>query len=870
MANLPTLFGRAAEALLPSSGKTYGTSGIPVLPTQEELDAASTSQQDAQGASGESRQKYSDMYVVSQNSLGSPTSDVGYSLPQTGSSQDDESNEEPTIPVTTDGGYSYAQNEAAQNESQETAQPNVQHGEWRPYENSTQSDFSIVGDNGVPLAASEAAQSEAESQYEKAAKAAEAAKSNEDFYRSYFGDAAYDSYKTQSRQDDLAVGDNGYLLDHDAYIHHEPSTDEMFSFAVDDGTDDLMHRQSLSITVDEALRQAQAQLASLRASGVSTDEEKAAEDSLRNMVSDLTAYKEDPNNGASTESFDTASYSGDDTLYKGDLAKKYEGYEPWYNEVDGRSNKPLYVATDAAEAENDFWSTVSNLRKENTDWTVNVDGSEYSGKEADSAMQDAIANLEDNAYITDRNGNQVKYSDIQGDDDADDSSRLASMKIDSSTLDVLRKYYGWDSANVEPGDVVMFNISLADFNSIVDGGSAPGPETIAHVIPSNADVSIVATLTDNNGNQVAVPSDEWGKYTQKQSILAGAYDAKTNMSGGKARGGDYERTRNEHVQELLNDNSDNFNYGILGWNAPSYVMNGLTGTPQYSLGQIADYLGQSAPYMIPIPIVGPAVAATHALSQETLGSTLGANVAQQNLKKDSTSKSGTEIEGAQTYELAPDYYTQLAMIPLASLGEQTIGGIGLKGRGFAENLASKTLDKMPAAAQNVVTRKILPQTVGEGLEEVITDPLWEIASSGFGNAYATGLSELDYDARKAYADSHNMVLYEDLTKNADGTYVDSSGNPVGDRRVLYGNGTTYDGGSPAYVDTELLERAKNYAEGVPESFAAGAVLGGLMSPLSTGHYGKDVWKDARYAHGNIGGDFYEHLENAIRANSQNM
>lgn len=206
------------------------------------------------------------------------------------------------------------------------------------------------------------------------------------------------------------------------------------------------------------------------------------------------------------------------------------------------------------------------------------------------------------------------------------------------------------------------------------------------------------------------------------------------------------------VKQLRQNAGKSANYGFMGWNKPSEQSDGMLEELAKGniLPQMADLAASSAAYFSPLTMIP--VGAGQVLSAAQGVNTQGRN----------QSNFGTVENPAVA---AP--FQALATVGESVLGGRAAGRLGSETRGLYETLGDKLASAglIPQAAmksQNPLARMAREGTF-EGLEEVTTSPLYEIAENAQ-NAYANNLIN-DYG-------------YETNEKDANTSWQDRLGNAM--------------------------------------------------------------------------------------------
>ena len=266
-----------------------------------------------------------------------------------------------------------------------------------------------------------------------------------------------------------------------------------------------------------------------------------------------------------------------------------------------------------------------------------------------------------------------------------------------------------------------------------------------------------AIVTDKDGNEQHIPMEYWADVTKDYSVaefLAAVYYPEMSLE-----------EKEKKAAEMYEDMGSATDYGFMNFNAPSYKSDDVLS--EYAVPSLVNGALSSAAYLNPYTL------AERAAMAEVLSAS-GLNATSQNVRDN----------GIRSYMPATDNALNTTMGVIAPIAESKLGSLGnFGGKGFLERGAEAVTTRIPGLGSTWAGRELIPAAVSEGMEEVITDPLYALQESGTG-AYAN----------QAMND-HGLLAFDEYNR-------------------------------PIYENTDMAQRMRNYIEDQPNNFVMGAALGG--------------------------------------------
>ena len=445
-----------------------------------------------------------------------------------------------------------------------------------------------------------------------------------------------------------------------------------------------------------------------------------------------------------------------DILSKSDLQR--HGFIPY---VPDTIAQDYMASADLNDLMEGFWGDVSRLRRDSTDWTTSYDGQEISsGKDFDRFIEEAISDIANGVEsekwsLYDESGRKVsnpRMTDAFYDNVRDQEAGIVTIRMDVNYDDGSEPIYKRFDVDYAFPDGENLSLTLSDFGL-------------------NPQVNYM-----QNGKEIRIPFnlDAISAITANPTAL-NAFDR-----------GDVS------IEELVNQSGRNADYGPLGWNTPNYALSGfdkiLNPFDEASdfIPAITDMALSSAGYFMP-----------QTLAQRTASGMSGAfnGVDYQN--------SMNRKDGS--YEGSNNIYTSPLAYGLAGLAERSVSGaIGKAGKTTSlddmilRGLSRAILPNSEKAGANIL-RNALASGIGEGVEEVITSPIYEFAESDPEYMYASNLKD-EYGNDIAGEYDESTPLLPDVADLIAGRNTES--------------------------------RVGNWIDTIPNDFLGGALLGGPIGGLS--------------------------------------
>ena len=275
-----------------------------------------------------------------------------------------------------------------------------------------------------------------------------------------------------------------------------------------------------------------------------------------------------------------------------------------------------------------------------------------------------------------------------------------------------------------------------------------------------------AVVVGDDGEEYRIPMEYWPEVTKDYDVatyLAGIYNPDLSLAEMK-----------EKADEMYKTMGSATDYGPGNINAPAYKSNDMLS--EYWLPTLANGVLSSAAYLNPVTLA----------ERSSLAGGMsagGVNAASQRVMDN----------GIVSYDPSRNQGMNTAMGVLAPVAESKLGSLGnIGGKGFLERGTEAISSRIPGIGSTWAGRELIPAAVSEGLEEVITDPLYAMQESGF-DAYADQAMN-----------NEGLLAYDDL-------------------------------GRPIYENTDLAQRIRNYLEDQPDNFLMGAAMGGGINLAGKGY-----------------------------------
>lgn len=363
-----------------------------------------------------------------------------------------------------------------------------------------------------------------------------------------------------------------------------------------------------------------------------------------------------------------ADYFGNDRLTDAlsdiddnEVISKNSLYQFGYRPFTDASSIPAYLGaklnqgvSSLAEASEQAWNEVSNLRNDNSDWSVRLFDTDFSGKAVDQAIHDA---RDKGAGAYDEDGNWMP-SGVQID------PTMATQRSDGLWV-----------APASDG-----NRYVIDAQKFDDGGYTLRYQD--------------AVVADKDGNEQHIPMEYWSDATKDYSVaefLAAVYYPEMSLE-----------EKEQKAAEMYDGMGSAADYGFMNINAPSYKSDNVLS--EYAVPSLVNGALSSAAYLNPYTL------AERASMAEVLSAS-GLNTTSQNVS-DSGIKSYLPAED-NTLNTTMGVVAPIGESKLGSLGnfggkgmlEKGAGAITTKIPGIGETWAGREL--IPAAAAEGAEEVIL-------------------------------------------------------------------------------------------------------------------------------------------------------------------
>lgn len=441
------------------------------------------------------------------------------------------------------------------------------------------------------------------------------------------------------------------------------------------------------------------------------------------------------------------------------------GYTPFVdssNPLVYAGSKTSQVLNDAGEASEEFWNKIGNWRNDNADWTVVYNGVELSGKAVDQAIADSI---EKGFGGTDEDGRKMPPNaafDARSAYQREDGMWVVPVIINVEEMTRLSEQY----PDGIPDDV---------WNAVVQHGDSFAVDETK--FPDGYSQGFEPAVVEVDGETIEIPQEAWIEVCKNHTVAEHLADMM--MPNGLV----------DEKLKLADEIFDNMGgqpggnrveFGFGGVMAPGYLSGEVLGSPYWASTLVNGALS-SAAYFNP-----------YSLAERT---SLAGGMSASGV--DATSQTRTS-NGIRSYLPAKSNLANISGAVLAPVAESYLGSVGGKGDGIFKMIEDSMIRRANPRAKLGGLGEFAQDAINEGLEEVVTDPLYEIQSN----------------AGDAYAD-------ERLDENGYQTFDDY--------------------GRPQYLATPVQQRVRNYARQQPDNFILGSAIGGAMNA------GRQAPAAARYA-----------------------
>lgn len=444
----------------------------------------------------------------------------------------------------------------------------------------------------------------------------------------------------------------------------------------------------------------------------------------------------------------------DNTIISKSSLRQY-GYTPFVdssNPLVYAGSKASQTVNDAGEASEGFWNKVGNIRNDYSDWTVVYNGVELSGKAVDQAISDSI----DKGFgALDEDGRKMPqnaffYTQAPGVYQREDGMYMVPVVANMEEMERIADQY----PDGIPQDVWDANVVLGDYYAI-DAEKYPGKYEQGY------DPAVVEV----DGETVEIPQEAWIEVCKNHTVAEHLADMM--MPDGEMA--DRVDLADEIFEKMGGSPDGNrVDFGRWGWKAPRYLSTDVIGSPYWASTMLNGALS-SAAYFNP-----------YSLAERTgLAGGMSASGV------DATSQMETD-NGIRTYLPAKSNTANIAGAVLAPVAESYLGSVGGRGAGVFKTVEDALMRRANPSARLGAVGEFAQDAVNEGLEEIVTDPLYE------------------------------------FQRNAVDAYADEQQNERGR--------TVYDElGRPVYAQTPAFQRVRNYARHQPDNFVLGSAIGGSMN-----------------------------------------
>ena len=422
-----------------------------------------------------------------------------------------------------------------------------------------------------------------------------------------------------------------------------------------------------------------------------------------------------------------------------DIVSKAEaqrhGYTPYSA---GLSDDIALRASGIADSIESISNGIATFRENNPvtgDWEVTLpDGANVSGRELDDVLEDYVADMKLHAH--------VRYKSLPGVEHEDIDWSNSEISINSNG-EIELPLMSAVNPNKQIGYVTLTPDQSKTIVDMYDGGRADEAYELAFKwinddLDADREITFDPVVIDGH----EIPFDESvADLTKNKKVLMGMQGA------GLLQGG-------EDVESLQQNAGKAADYGFLNMSMPSYAYGGLwdniSGGPEKwsrLVPQMTDIALSSAPYFF-----GPTLVAKGAA--DTVSALSGANP---QAYRDGVYKADSYL---QDVESAP------YLAALATAAERLAGAVG--GGGTGKGYLDRALEFLPRKIREArlgpgkgalnTGERIAMGATGEGVEEDITAPLWEMFEHGMNGAYDNKILDEngnftgEYDDNTAFGD----------------------------------------------------------------------------------------------------------------------
>lgn len=399
-----------------------------------------------------------------------------------------------------------------------------------------------------------------------------------------------------------------------------------------------------------------------------------------------------------------------------DIVSKAEaqrhGYTPYSA---GLSDDIALRASGVADTIESISNDIATFREDNPvtgDWEVTLpDGAKVSGRELDDVLEDYVADMELHAHVRYKSLPGVEHEDIDWSNSEISINSNGEIELPLMSAVQPNRQIGYVTLTPEQSKTIV---------DMYDGGRADEAYELAFKwinddLDADREIAFDPVVIDGH----EIPFDEsMADLTKNKKVLMGMQGAGLLQGGADA----------ESLQQNAGKAAD---YGFLNMSMPSYAYGGLwdniSGGPEKwsrLVPQMTDIALSSAPYFW-----GPTLVAKGAA--DTVSALSGANP---NAYRDGVYKAGSYLQdvGSAPYLAA-----------LATAAERLAGAVG--GGGTGKGYLDRALEFLPRKIREArlgpgkgalnAGERIAMGATGEGVEEDITAPLWEMFEHGVNGAY---------------------------------------------------------------------------------------------------------------------------------------
>lgn len=400
----------------------------------------------------------------------------------------------------------------------------------------------------------------------------------------------------------------------------------------------------------------------------------------------------------------------------GDIVSKAEaqrhGYTPYSA---GLSDDIALRISGAADSVESLFGDIATFRETNSvtgDWEVTLpDGAKVSGRELDDVLEDYVADMELHTHYTYPALGNISHNEIDW---------ASSKTVINKSGNIELRLMSAADPNVQVGSVELDPEESAPIVAMYRNGQEEeagnlSDQLIGKTLDENLSVTYDPIVVDGH----EIPFDESiASLTKNKEVLMGMQGA------GMLQGG-------VDVETLQENSGQAADYGFLNMSMPSYAYGGLwdnvSGGPgkwKRLVPQMTDIALSSAPYFFTPTLVAKGAA-------DTISAYSGANP---HAYRDGVYKADSYL---QDVESAP------TIAALATAAERLAGAVG--GGGTGKGYLDRALEFLPRKIRELrlgpgrgalnTGERIGIGAAGEGVEEDITAPLWDMFEHGVSGAY---------------------------------------------------------------------------------------------------------------------------------------